>query len=185
MLTLNFTPFPVLTTPRLMLRQMVPADAEDLFAMRSDPQVMQYIPRPLATSVKDAAEHIEMMAGLIAKNELLNWGMALRDTNQLVGTIGFFRLQPEHFRADVGYMLNPRWQGQGLMQEAVGAALDYGFQTLRLHSVAAIIDPRNGASARVLERSGFVREGYFRENEFFNGQFLDTVYYSLLESGRS
>jgi ribosomal-protein-alanine N-acetyltransferase len=58
--------------------------------------------------------------------------------------------------------------------------LKYGFNTVGLHSIEANIAPENIASARLLEKAGFVREAYFRENLFFNGRFLDTVIYSIL-----
>ncbi|MDO7853845.1 GNAT family N-acetyltransferase [Hymenobacter convexus] len=180
MLTFDFAPFPTLRTERLTLRQLTSADAPALFAIRSDPQVMQYIPRPLATSVADSAAFIDTVNDAMGRNELLNWGIALRSAADIIGTIGYYRLQPEHHRAEIGYMLHPAHQGQGFMQEAVAAVLKYGFDTLHLHSVEGVIDPRNTASAQVLKRAGFVQEGFFRENELWKGKFLDTVYYSLL-----
>lgn len=180
MLTFNFTPFPTLHTARLTLRPLRRADAPALFAMRSDPQVMQYIPRPLATSVTDSEEFIALVNEGVSRNELLNWGMALRASDELIGTIGFYRLQPENHRAEIGYLLHPAHQGQGLMQEAVAAALAYGFDVLRLHSVEGVIGPQNEASARVLQRAGFVQEGLFRENGYWEGKFIDAAYYALL-----
>jgi ribosomal-protein-alanine N-acetyltransferase len=180
MLTFNFTPFPTLSTERLTLRQLTSADAPALFALRSDPRVMQYIPRPQATSVADAAALIELMNEGMGRNELLNWGLALHASAEIIGTIGFYRLQPEHHRAEIGYLLHPALQGRGFMQEAVAAVLGYGFGVLGLHSVEGVIDPQNEASARVLTRAGFVQEGLFRENELWEGKFLDSAYYSLL-----
>ena len=86
----------------------------------------------------------------------------------------------EHFRAEIGYMLDPQWQGKGLMQEVMDKLLDYGFSTLGLHSVEANVNPGNIASIRLLERNNFVREAYFRENYFYDGKFLDTLIYSKL-----
>lgn len=181
MLTFSFAPFPVLTTARLQLRQLTAADAPAIFAMRSDPRVMQYIPRLLAGSLADAVAHIDVVNELVHQNQALNWGIVLRDAPAAVlGTIGYYRLQPENYRAEIGYLLHPAHQGQGLMQEAVTTVLNFGFQVLGLHSVEGVIDPRNGPSARVLERAGFVQEGYFRENAFWDGHFIDTAIYSLL-----
>lgn len=70
------------------------------------------------------------------------------------------------------------------MREAMKAVLNYGFDVMRLHSVEAIMDPANTASAHVAERNHFGKEGHFKENEFWNGAFLDTVFYSLLRTGR-
>jgi ribosomal-protein-alanine N-acetyltransferase len=183
-LQLNFTPFPTLTTERLLLRRLTLADAPALFTMRADPQVMQYIPRPLAQTVAETAQYIEVVNESARENERLTWGMALRDDPaQVIGTIGFVSFKPEHFRAEVGYLLHTGWQGQGLMREALAAVVAFGFQQLGLHSIEAVLDPANAASARLLERCGFVREGLFRENEYYNGKFLDSAYYSLLTAG--
>ncbi|HEX8326979.1 MAG TPA: GNAT family N-acetyltransferase [Hymenobacter sp.] len=180
MLTFDFTPFPVLTTERLQLRQLTLADAPAMFVMRADPQVMQYIPSLLFSTLEDANKHIDMVNGLVSENKALNWGITLRDSPEVLGTIGYYRVQPENFRAEIGYLLHPVHQGKGLMQEAITKVLKFGFQKLGLHSVEGVVDPRNTASARVLERAGFVQEGYFRENGFWNGEFIDSAVYSLL-----
>ena len=184
MLQVNFASFPTLTTERLTLRQMSRADAPALFILRADPEVMKYIPRPLAQSLDDVVEYIDKVNEMVGRHELINWGVTLRDDSQIIGTIGYVGIKPEHYCAEVGYMLRPDLQGTGLMQEALTAVLDYGFQTLHLHSVEALIDPDNMASACLLERNRFVKEGHFKENEFWDGKFLDTVYYSLLESNK-
>lgn len=67
-----------------------------------------------------------------------------------------------------------------MMQEALAAVLNFGFRTLQLHSVEANVNPGNTASIKLLERNHFIREGYFRENYFYNGRFLDSAVYSLL-----
>lgn len=180
MLTFNFTPCPTLHTERLTLRPLTAADAPALFVLRADPQVMQYIPRPLHTSVADTEAFIEAVNEGMARQDLLNWGVALRSSDEVIGTIGFYRLQPENHRAEIGYLLHPAHQGQGLMQEALTAALAYGFDVLRLHSVEGVVDPQNEASIRVLRRAGFVPEGLFRENGFWNGQYFDSAHYGLL-----
>jgi len=76
--------------------------------------------------------------------------------------------------------LLPEFHGNGFLTEAVSKVLEYGFKTMNLHSVEAIIDPKNIASARVLEKNDFINEAHFKQNEFFNGKFLDNVIYSKL-----
>jgi ribosomal-protein-alanine N-acetyltransferase len=66
------------------------------------------------------------------------------------------------------------------VQEAVMAVMEYGFQTMRLHSVEANINPANRTSRKLLVKNSFVQEGFFKENYYFNGKFLDSVIYSLL-----
>ena len=117
---------------------------------------------------------------MLQKNEAITWGIFRKEGSSLLGTIGFWRIQKEHYRAEIGYLLHPTLQGQGLMQEAVKAVLQYGFETMQLHSVEANVNPANAASIKLLERSGFLREAHFKENYFYNGRFLDSLIYSLL-----
>ena len=102
------------------------------------------------------------------------------DNPTLIGTIGFWRIESENHRAEIGYLLDPAFHGKGMMHEAMKVVLDYGFGTLKLHSVEANIDKDNEASMKLVERCGFVKEAHFKENYYFEGQFLDSVIYSLI-----
>jgi ribosomal-protein-alanine N-acetyltransferase len=180
MLTINFSPFPNLETERLLLRRVNSNDVKEIFALRSNPETMKYIPRPLVKTDEDALEHIAMIDSKIDSNEGINWAITLKDNPKLIGVIGHYRIKPENYRAELGYMLLPEYHGKGIVSEAVKEAVKYGFQVMKLNSLEAIIDPDNHASAKVLEKNGFVKEAHLRENEFFEGRFLDTVIYSIL-----
>lgn len=181
MLTLNFSPFPQLQTERLLLKQMSAGDASALFELRSNPEVMRYIDRPLAKTVDDALALIQVITDLLEKHDAITWGIFLKEEDSnLKGTIGFWRVVKEHYRAEIGYLLHPSLQRKGIMQEAIAPILKYGFETMKLHSVEAIVKPENIASKKLLLRNGFVQEGYFRENHFYNGKFWDSLIYSLL-----
>lgn len=180
MLIINFSPFPNLETERLLLRRVNSNDVKEIFALRSNPETMKYIPRPLVKTDEDALEHIAMIDSKIDSNEGINWAITLKDNPKLIGIIGHYRIKPENYRAELGYMLLPEYHGKGIVSEAVKEAVKYGFQVMKLNSLEAIIDPDNHASAKVLEKNGFVKEAHLRENEFFEGRFLDTVIYSIL-----
>ncbi len=183
MLQVDFTPFPELTTNRLLLRQMNTGDAEHLYHMRSNPEIMRYIPRPLAQSAADILLLIEQLNENTRSAEAITWGIALKDTPQvIIGTIGYVRIAKENYRAEVGYLLNTGYHGKGLMQEALEAVVDYGFNVMKLHSIEAIVDAENIPSAKLLEKSRFIREAYFREKQFYKGAFHDSLAYSLLHS---
>lgn len=182
MLALNFHPFPDLKTPRLLLRRVDKNDAEQIIALRGDAENMKYIPRPLVTNIEQALEHFAMIDAKIANNEGINWAITLKENpEKLLGIIGHYRIQPEHYRSEIGYMLVPEFHGNGIIPEAIHAVLLYGFEVLKLHSVEAIIDPNNIASEKVLLKNGFVKEAHILENEYYDGKFLDTVIYSLLK----
>ncbi len=179
-LNTEFDPFPFLHTKRLQLRAISLQDAARLYALRTNEQVMRYLDRPMLGSLDAAREMIERSVKDRQNGDGINWAISLQSSELLIGTIGFWRMEKEHFRAEIGYMLLPDFQQQGLMQEAMEAVIDYGFQKMRLHSIEANVNPDNRASIRLLERNGFVREAYFKENHYYNGQFLDSVIYSLL-----
>lgn len=182
MLEINFTPYHELLTERLLLRKVTVEDVNEVFELRSNPETMKYIPRPLVTSREQALEHIQMIEDKIVGNEGINWAITLKGHNKLLGIIGHYRIKPEHYRAEIGYMLLPEYHGKGIASEAIKAAVAYGFDQMNLHSIEAVIDPENSASAKVLEKNGFLKEAHLRENEFYNGKFADTAIYSLLKS---
>jgi [ribosomal protein S5]-alanine N-acetyltransferase len=180
----SFLPFQNLETNRLLLRQITVDDVNEIFALRSDAENMKYIPRPLLTNNEDALDHIKMIQDKIEKNEGINWAITIKGNPKLIGIIGHYRMRWEHFRSEIGYMLLPEYHGQGIITEAIQLMIDYGFNQMNMHSLEGIIDPANTASAKVLEKNGFVKEAHLKENEFFDGKFLDTVIYSLLKKTR-
>ncbi|WP_281298740.1 GNAT family N-acetyltransferase [Flavobacterium limnophilum] len=182
MVNINFTPFPNLETERLHLRRLVKEDVNEVFALRSDKEVMKYIPRPQVKTEEDALEHISMIDAKIENNEGINWAITLKDNPKLIGIIGHYRIKPEHFRAEIGYMLLPEYHGKGIIVEAIKETVKYGFEIMKLHSIEAVIDPENLASERALQKSGFVKEAHLKENEYYEGRFLDTVIYSILNT---
>ena len=180
MLELNFTSFPVLSTARLQLRELIPDDAKEIFFLRSDKEVLKYLDKEPAKSVDEAKEFIERIKNDQVNNDGILWGITLKDNPAIIGSIGYWRMQKEHYRAEIGYLLNPLFQGKGIMNEAMQGILKYGFEIMKLHSVEANVNPANKASMKLLEKNGFVKEAYLRENYYFDGKFLDSVIYSLI-----
>lgn len=183
-LSAAFASFPVLETERLVLRAPAPADAPAIFRIMGDPRVMRYFGSPPMASLEAAERRVAGLAEDFAALSGVRWAITLRDEGELIGTCGFWRLIKEHDRAEVGYELDPAYWGQGIMPEALGAALGFGFTEMGLHSVEAQIDPENAGSRRVLEKLGFVQEGYFRESYYDPnvGRFTDAAVFSLLRA---
>jgi [ribosomal protein S5]-alanine N-acetyltransferase len=178
---INFTPFPNLETERLILRRLSENDVDHIIALRGNPETMQFIPRPLIKSKEAALAHLQMIDANIENNTAINWGVYLKETNDFIGFMGIYQMQPENFRAEIGYMVLPQFSGKGLTTEAVKGILNYGFDVLKLHSIEGVITPGNIASERVLQKNGFVKEAHFIENMFAMGKFWDAVIYSLLK----
>ena len=109
-MSLQLKPFPTLQTERLMLRTISLDDASELFKLRSDRSVMQFIGRPLAKSVDDASTLIKNLINLLDQNNAITWAISLASNPRLIGTIGFVNVAKEHYRAEIGYLLSPDFQ---------------------------------------------------------------------------
>ena len=182
MLTPSFTPFPILQTPRLILREPLLTDAADIFQMRSDPEVMKYIPRPLATELKDVETLLEMIRDFTQKSERINWAIEWKETGTVIGMIGYVNIKPEHNRGEVGYSLTRSWHRKGIMREALQTILQYGFETIGCHSIEAIIDAENTPSGNLLESVGFRKEAHFIQDFLYNNEYRNSIHYGMLHS---
>ena len=181
MLDLNFTPFPEIKSKRLLLRKMTDADAAEILFLRSDDTVMQYIDREKTKSLEEAIAFIQKINTAVDNNESIMWAIALQDKpDTMIGNICFWRIDKQHYRSEVGYMLHPGYWNKGLMKEALLAAIDFAFNEMKLHSIEGRINPANAVSGILLEKAGFVREAYYKEDFYFKGEFIDTAVYSIL-----
>ena len=178
MVRLDFDPFPVLDTGRLVLRKISVGDAENIFLLRTNDEAMKYINRPALRSTEDAIELIKIMTNTADR---IVWGITLKNQDRIIGSIGYHRIEKEHYRAEIGYMLSPEYWKTGLMSEAITKVIEFGFNEMNLHSIEAIINPANTVSRKILQKFNFIKEGYFKENFFFEGKFLDSEVYSLLK----
>jgi RimJ/RimL family protein N-acetyltransferase len=176
----NLTPI-TLETSRLVLRWIDERDTEALFALFSSTEVTRYWSVGAWTSMEQAREALQRDLAAYADGTALRLAIHLAGQPGLIGTIGLHRFVDQSRRCEVGYALSPQHWGKGYISEALAAALDYGFAALDLNRIEADIDPRNGASARVLERLGFRKEGFMPERWIVKGEMADTVNYGLLK----
>lgn len=180
MLTIKCNPQPVLETERLILRAIREEDKDDLFAIRSDADMMRYVPRPIAKTVEDVLPLIAMIQAAVVSDEGMNWVINLKGSDKLIGLVGYVHFTKPHHRGEVGYILHSDYQNKGIMREALAVVLDYGFNVMKLHSIEAIINPANDASIKVVEKSGFIKEAHFKDYLFHNDRFVDALVYSLI-----
>jgi ribosomal-protein-alanine N-acetyltransferase len=157
MLSFSFQPFPVLTTPRLQLRELNSGDVREVFSLRSDDNVNRYINRPKALALEDASVWMEKISANLRRNESIAWAIALRDDARMIGSICLWNLSAERECGELGYELLPDFQGKGFMREAIEAAVKYAFDQMKLRRIEAWTHPENAASMKLLESSGFQR----------------------------
>lgn len=179
----NFIPFPELHTQRLILRKLSLDDAPELYFLRSNPAVLKYLGRKPAESISAVKDFIQQVNQSIDEGQSILWAIAFNaKPRELIGTICFWNVQPENLRAEIGYVLHPDYWGKSIMKEAINEVMHYGFHIMNLHSVEARLSAGNQASVALLEKTGFKKDGYFREDLYFEGAFSDSVVYGKLVS---
>jgi len=178
--TFDWNHLPTIRASRVYLRPVVAEDADALFTIFSDQQVMRYWGTPPLADRNAAMQLVREIHDGFERRTMLKWGLALSDSDALIGTTTLFNLNVDNGRAEIGYCLGRAHWGNGYMHEALQAQLKYSFETLDFRRLEADVDPRNTSSIRTLERLGFQREGYLRERWHVNGEIQDTLFYGLL-----
>lgn len=163
------------------LRPLRVTDAAELYAYLRDPVVTELTSYPIA-SVPMVEAMIERSLSRWAAGELSRWGVALQRDDQLVGTCGFNEWSRVHRWAELAFDLAQAHWGKGLMGQAVAAVLQWTFRQEQVDRVQAFVRVDNRRSERLLERSGFVREGCLRSYRVCRGQAHDFYIYGLLRS---
>ncbi|WP_425432174.1 GNAT family N-acetyltransferase [Fontibacillus panacisegetis] len=174
---------PVLESKRLRLRRMERSDAETMFRYWSDPEVVKYMNTPPFASEEDAYEMINLLNGLSESEDALRWGIELKEHGELIGSCGYNVWQLSGaYRGEIGYDLGWNFWGYGYMAEALQVMLSFGFGTMGLNRIEALIDPRNDNSRRLIRRLGFMEEGLLREYQKTESGYVDLMMYSLLQN---
>ena len=179
MTDLLFDPFPVLETQRLSLRKISMNDAAEIFAIRRNADAMRYSGRPLLKSMSEAQNLIGKFQEGIRDRKNIFWAISFKNDSRLIGTVGFRRIDPDNFRAELGYVISPEFWGQGYASESIAVVIKYGFNEIGLHSIEARVSPDNKNSSKVLLKQKFIKEAHFKEDSFFDGEFRDTEVYCL------
>ena len=160
----NSTPFPVLRTERLILRQLVSSDDKEIFALRSGNNINKYLNRKPSKSIDDARDFIRTINENIQRNNSIYWAITLNGTDKLIGTICLFNFCDDDLKAELGYELLPDFQQKGIMQEATSKVIDFAIQHIGLHSLEAYTHSENQRSTRLLEKLNFKRHSVGGDN---------------------
>jgi len=171
--------FEPILTERLFIRKLETNDAQDFFKYRSLPEVYEFQSfKPKNT--KDIEGFFEMLSELPnTRNTWFQLAVCVKDENKLIGDIGVHFLEDDE-QTEIGYTLNPDFQGLGYAKEAVTAVISYLFMVLGKHRIIASVDPDNEKSISLLERIGMRKEAHFVKSINFNGIWSDDCIYALL-----
>lgn len=151
--------FPEIKTKRLILRKIEDLDADIILFLRSDESVTKYIERPEERKTKnmaDASKFIKEINEAFEQYQSISWGISLINNPTIIGTICLWNFSENNKIAEVGYDLNPEFQGMGIMSEALPRVIDFGFKKLKLDRIEAFTHNENEDSKKLLVNNGFV-----------------------------
>jgi len=174
------TNFPILQTERLTLIAIGQEHLNDLYKLFGDPEVTRFYNLNTLEKPEDAQKFVDWYKQRIKDGLGIRWGIALKDNKSIIGTIGFNNYTKYH-RANLGYDLCREYWGNGYMGEALKAVINYGFATLEINRIEAEVMIGNTASEKILEKTGFTKEGILRQWMYWNNTYYDMIMYSLLK----
>ena len=175
-----FSHMPTLSTERLTLRKMLVGDCYDMneYARRAD--VTKYLTWSPHPSVDYTKEYLAYLSHHYELGDFYDWALILKKENKMIGTCGFTRFFFAHDSAEVGYVINPEYRGQGLVPEALMEVLRFGFSQLGLNRIEAKYMVGNEASRRVMEKVGMRFEGVLRDGMKIKERYRDVGVCAIL-----
>jgi ribosomal-protein-alanine N-acetyltransferase len=174
-----YQPFPAIDLGDIVLREIVDEDAEDYFRYMSRPEMTSFLTEAnCPKNLEQALEEIRYWGSLFRNKRSFYWGIALKDSNKLIGTAGFNMISIPHGRAEISYDLDYEYWGKGMMLKSIKNILKFADYALKLTRVQATVITDNERSIKVLERCGFVNEGTLKKYEVVEGQHKDYYMYA-------
>ncbi|MCH7323219.1 GNAT family N-acetyltransferase [Solibacillus sp. MA9] len=175
-----------LTGQNCSLRTFTPSDARALAQLLADNKFFWSTYEPLHREefYTEGAQYQKILESLqlLQANREFSFGIFDHGSQRLIGHISLYSIKRLPYSSCfVGYSMDERYIGRGITTEAVRLLLEFGFNRLNIHRIEAYVAPQNIASIKVLEKSGFTREGLLRQLLFINGVWVDHYMYAILQ----
>jgi len=172
---------PKFETERLILRKLMPSDADDIFAYATDDEVTKYTTWDTHNTIDQAKAFIKFTLDRNEKDEAADWGIILKETGRLIGAMGLYKYNKNDSCVELGYVLARPFWGKALMPEAVNRVLKFAFEEMKINRVECYHFFPNEKSGRVMQKVGMTFEGIIREKIFAKGIFCDVKQYAILK----
>lgn len=170
---------PTLDAGAVLLRPLRPEDAEAIWAYWREPAVAE--PTGLDVgSVDDVRPMLATIAEDFAAGRSVRWALTAPGDTSAIGTCRVYAWSLRDARAEIGYDLAPAFWGRGIMSDVVRCVLAWAAEECGLHRIEATVLDGNERSARLLERTGFVREAVMRDHRLVRGAFRDVWLYARI-----
>ena len=177
-----FSHLPVLETDDLILRRPARKDAKDIFRYASDEEVARYVLWEPHRCLAETRAFVRDLRFRVRSGYPSSWVVVLRETDTVIGTIGFVWYSTDNNAAELGYSFSREYWNHGYATQALQAVIDSVFSSLPLNRLEAQHDVRNPASGRVMQKCGLTQEGILRGRIMNKGEYIDTALYSILRS---
>jgi ribosomal-protein-alanine N-acetyltransferase len=178
MTTVNF---PTIQTNRLLLRQFVESDLENVFKGLSNPEIIKYYGVNYQT-LEDTKQQLKFFADLEKNDTGIWWAVCSLDNTTFYGAGGLNGLSKEHKKAEIGFWLLTEFWGQGIMTEVMPIICNYGFNHLGLHRIDGFVETDNKNCKNAMKKLDFNYEGTMKDCEIKNGHFISLDIYAKLRN---
>ena len=180
---LNHIGTQTIETDRLILRQFKYSDDEAMLKYWiADEKIQSMYSEPVYTTKEEVKELLDKYISSYSKDDYYRWAIISKDNNECIGQIAFFLVDSKNHFAEIEYCIGSDFQCKGLATEATKAIIKYGFEKIKFHKIQICHKSINIPSKRVIEKCGFHFEGTLRDFFYMNGEYVDRIYYSILES---
>lgn len=173
--------FPILKTPRLLLRAINHSDAQSVHLNLSDFYTVLYSDVPESPTLEKVHQLIEIWENNYKNQQGIRWGITIIEQNTVIGSCGYKNINKKHRRAEIGYEICGEYRRQGFTSEALNAIFKYGFDVMKLNRVEATVNCNNLPSISLLYKLGFSEEETLKEYEVKQEQFTNLKLFSLLK----
>lgn len=175
------TEFPIIETERLLLRQFVDNDLENVFKGLSHPEIIKYYGVSFQT-LEATKEQMTFFTDLEKKETGIWWAVCSADNKIFYGAGGLSSLNKEHKKAEIGFWLISEFWGKGIMKEAMPLICNYGFDNLELHRIEGLVESENKNCKNAMAKLDFQHEGTMKECEIKNGRFINLDIYAKVKT---
>jgi len=169
----------ILENEKIRLRRAKKEDANGILRLLNDTDVMLYYGES-EISYDYALSEVNWFNELF-ENNAGRWVIEDVLTGEYIGDIGIHNYDSKHRKGEIGYKLDKKFWGQGIMSSCVQAVLDFAFLDKNYNRVEALVDIRNKACIALLKKNNFTKEGILRDYEFEHSNFVDLEIHSILK----
>ncbi|MGB2994298.1 MAG: GNAT family N-acetyltransferase [Paenisporosarcina sp.] len=177
---MNFNPFPIIETKHLLLRRITLCDTNDMFEMRRDPRMNEFLDTKVDENTEETKSYIHKMNQGIDENKWIIWAIEDKQSSKVIGTICIWNINKEELSGELGYGIISDYQGKGLMKESLVSVIEYGFKRMGLKVIEAYTEEHNEKSIKLLESCKFVEMSRIDEEGDLNNQVFRMVIFRLM-----